>query len=197
MTSLTTRIGREDWLLAAKVALMISIGVILTYAIAVTVNAAIGEPVVVPVSADTVGVADLPAGTELADTATVDVRVDQPTWQQSVLYALTQLPGGVVVGWVFLLLLRVVNQARRCHPFTQGTVRRLRAVGLVLLIGGAVADAVELLAAFALSDTVNAGSVMATYFFTGLWIMAGVGALAIAEVFNRAYAMRAELDEVI
>jgi hypothetical protein len=195
--SITNRAVRQDWLLAIKIALMISIGVVLTYAIAVAVNTALGEQVIVPIAVDAGEVANLPAGTALIDTATVEARVDSPTWQQSVLYALTQLPGGVVVVFVFLLLLRVVNDARRGAPFTPGTVKRLRSVGLLLLLGGAIADAVEFLSAFALSDTVEGGSIVATYFFTGLWIMAGVGALAVAEVFNRAYAMRAELDKVI
>jgi hypothetical protein len=195
--SLANRVARQDWLLAIKIALMISIGVMLTYAIAVVVNAALAAPITVPIAVDAGDVANVPAGTTLADTATVDVLVDSPTWQQSVLYALTQLPGGVVVGWVVLVLLRVVNEARCGQPFTPGTVRRLRAVGLVLLIGGVVTDTVEFLAAFVLSGTMDAGAVVATYFFTGLWIMAGVGALAIAEVFNRAYALRAELDQVI
>jgi hypothetical protein len=195
--SFVNRVGRQDWLLAIKVALTISIGVVLTYAIAVVVNAALGAPVTAPIAVDPGEVAGLPAGTTLSDTATVDVLVDSPTWQQSTLYALTQLPTGVVVFCVFVVLLRVVNEARRCNPFSAGTVRRLRAVGLVLLLGGSLADAVELLSAFALSETVGAGSIVATYFFSGLWIMAGVGALATAEVFNRAYAMRAELDQVI
>jgi hypothetical protein len=44
---------------------------------------------------------------------------------------------------------------------------------------------------------VGADGASAFYVFTGSWIIAGFGALAIAEVVNRGYALRAELDEVI
>ena len=195
--SVTNRVGRGDWLLAIRIALMVSIGLTMTYGLSIIVAAALREPVTLPFAVDAGQVGDLPTGTTLADDATIDVRVDPPTWTQAILHAFTRLPSVVVVVWVFLLLVRVVTDARQCDPFTQGTVRRLRAVGLILMFAGTASDAVQFLAGFALSGTLDTGSFWGNYIFTGIWLMAGVGALAVAEVINRGQVMRAELDQVI
>jgi hypothetical protein len=195
--SFTERVGRSDWLWAIKVCLVVSLILMFLAVVVTVVLAALRGSVTLPIDAATAGADRLPEGTNLSGDATVDVRLTSASWGQSILHALTQLPALAVVLAAFALLLRVVNDARRGDPFTRRTVRRLRAVGLILLVGGTASDAVQFLAVFMLAMTVPNGSHPAVYVFTGSWIFMGVGTLAIAEVVGRGRAMRAELDGVI
>jgi hypothetical protein len=76
-------------------------------------------------------------------------------------------------------------------------VRRLRWLGGFLLIAGTVTDALEFAAATLLAHTLQPAGATAAYPLPAVWILTGVGLLAVAEVVNRGCGMRAELDRVI
>jgi hypothetical protein len=100
---------------------------------------------------------------------------------------------------MFVLLLGVLRRARRDDPFLPATVRRLRVLAIVVLVGGPVAFIVETIAAMDLSARVTNRYLGAIFDLTplGVWLLVGFGFLAIAEVVNRGRAMRAELASVI
>ena len=95
------------------------------------------------------------------------------------------------------LLWRLVRDARRVDPFSGATVRRLRQLAWLVLVGGFASAGVSTLAAAALADGLLVGA-NATY-APAIWLLLGVGTGigAVAEVVNRGVAMRAELDAVI
>jgi hypothetical protein len=91
-----------------------------------------------------------------------------------------------------------VRAARRDDPFSAANVRRLRAMGGVVLVGGASSLTIGVAAAFELGRSIAPDAAPgAVLDLSGWWFLVGFGFFAIAEVLNRGRAMRAELDEVI
>ncbi|MEV4134957.1 DUF2975 domain-containing protein [Dactylosporangium sp. NPDC049742] len=100
-----------------------------------------------------------------------------------------------LVALVMLLLVR--RAARRGDPFAAANVRRLRAVGWVVLLGSLAAFEIELLAGFQLSATVVAEPPSTGADVPLVWCLCGAGFLALAEIIQRGRALQAELAEVI
>jgi hypothetical protein len=113
--------------------------------------------------------------------------------------AFTTVPTFLVTITMFVLLLGVLRRARRDDPFLPATVRRLRALAIVVVVGGPVAFVIEMIAAMELSSRVTKTHMGTTVDLTslGIWLLVGFGFFAIAEVINRGRAMRAELETVI
>jgi hypothetical protein len=106
------------------------------------------------------------------------------------LHVLIRMPTAVVVLVALLLLILVVGRARGGDPFTAANVRLLRILGGVVLAGGMACDVVAEFARRAV-DPASGGFV-----WTGWWL-AGLGFLAVSEVFARGVRLRTELDAVI
>jgi hypothetical protein len=106
------------------------------------------------------------------------------------LHILIRVPTALTALVGVLLLVKVVGRARGGDPFTAANVRSLRILGGVVLIGGVVSDLVAEFARRAL-DPASGGFV-----WTGWWL-AGLGFLAVSEVFARGVRLREELDTVV
>src|SRR5665648_358613 len=188
----TTR--RADWLGGAAVALVIILGFVAVLAVAGLAEAARRSPttVAVPISALSpltgAGLRDLAPGASLDPAGTADVVVADPTTSQVLWSLTTWLPALAIGVAVLVLLLTVV---------TDRTIGRLRAIGILTLLGGPITIALGALARSALSDSVLAGSGDLSPAITMDWLIVGMGFLALAEVIRRGRSMRQELDEVI
>lgn len=198
----TRRLLRADWL--RELHGLLVIGLLLSVAGLITfVAMAIRGPLSVNVPADHVVTRGLlhglTGGAGLDPHGDVGLTVADPAPSQVVLGVLTVLPTGLVVLMMLAMLYRVVRDARRGDPFTGTTVRRLRQLSAVAVIGGSLAWVAEFSARFALTSTVTEAGAGATLTLTkpSIWLLVGVGYLAIAEIIGRGRAMRAELDGVI
>lgn len=198
---LLDRLRRPDWL--AELQAVITCGLVILAVVtaggtAATLN---DDQITVAVPAEGLGTPDgLPPEVTLATHGTVDVTLSDPTTGQLVASLLTALPSLLLVAAALGLLLAIVRRARRDHPFRSATVRRLRGLALVVLVGGPLAVAVEAFALLNLSTRLTADGGFRTSLdlsHLGPWILTGFGLLAVAEIVNRGRALRAELDTVI
>jgi hypothetical protein len=170
------------------------VGIVASYA---------GGSVSVPLPTDHVlsatAAAELKAGAALDPAGDVTVVVADPTTGQATLAVLSWLPTALVAVTMLALLFRAVRGAMRSGPFTSAVVRRLRLLGVVVVVGGPVAWLTQFVAQFALVDTVSAAGAAAHLDLSTplLWLLVGVGYLAVAEVARYGLAMRTELEEVI
>lgn len=136
-------------------------------------------------------------GAHLSANGTVGVEIADPTVGQSLALALGWVPALAMTLVALVLLLRLVRDARRHGPFTTATVRRLRAVAVVALVGGPLGIAAEAWSNALLTRSVlSTGGDVAPH-VTFEWLLLGLGFLAVAEVVRTGLAMRSELDEVI
>lgn len=199
---LKSRLRRTDWLRELSGLLVFAI-VLVAAGVAITVGLAIRGPLVTDVPSDHVITADaltgLRAGARLDPDGLLDIRVDDPTARQATLAVLATAPTGLVVLAMLAMLLAVVRHARRHDPFTAATVRRLRLLGAVVIVGGVLAWAVEFIAGAGIVATVTQAGYGGTVspLVPVMWTLVGFGYLAVAEIVNRGRAMRAELAEVI
>lgn len=201
--SFMSRLRRQDWL--GEVQTLCIVGLAFT-GLAIVVPglwAVLGDkPVIAELSAGAMtGVAG--ATTGLADGAvitadsTVEVQIADPGIHQLIADALTSLPTKVVAFAMLLMLLRIVRRARHGDPFTAATVRQLRILGVLVIVGGTAAGIVEALAMLDLSFTVADKAGDAVWQLPAGWLLAGFGFLAVAEIVHRGTAMRDELARVI
>lgn len=125
------------------------------------------------------------------------IEVLAPTGKQIMLYAATELPTVIVVLTVLWLLFHLLGRARKADPFTLATVRGLRRLALVVIVGGSLAGVIEVFAQMELSATIPPGTSEGVWSVPLLWIVLGAGFLAVAELVARGVAMREELEKVI
>jgi hypothetical protein len=199
---LKERFLRADWLRELQGLSLCGL-VVVGAGLAVVVGLAITGPLDTSVPADQAIAADalteLRPGVTLNSRGMVDVSIRHPSPGQAALGILAVAPTALVVLAMFAILLGVIRHARRHNPFTAATVLRLRWLGVVVMIGGALAWAVEFAASFALVATVSqsgAGGTL-TLIEPMMWLVIGFGYLTVAEVVNRGRAMRDELADVI
>jgi hypothetical protein len=91
--------------------------------------------------------------------ARVDACVAHPTATQAFLDAFTEIPPLLVVLVAGVLVLMVLTDARTGDPFTARTVGRLRALALVVLVGGLAAAVAVAMAADPLAQSLAPGAV--------------------------------------
>ena len=97
---------------------------------------------------------------------------------------------------------RLVDEAIATHPFTLSIARGLRRLGLIVLLGGFLAEVVRSVSAIALrqgtihegNPLTNADWIVGASFW---WLVLGFTILAFAQVVEHGCTLRAELDEVI
>jgi hypothetical protein len=194
---------RADWL--RELHGLLFVGVVLTALVGVVsaIATLTGQPFSVGLLAEEVlrpdAVVNVADGVHADPNTTVYLRITQPTGAQLALATAATLPTYALTTTMLVMLWRLVGAARRTDPFTWATVRRLRALGWLLVIGGPVAWVVEFGARFALSDTVTSRGPHATLdlFAPAVWGLVGFGMLAIGEVIRRGQALRTELDGVV
>jgi len=140
----------------------------------------------------------LKGGATVSGADTINVYVAKPTGQQHALDALRRYPLEVGSVVAFFLLWRLVAKARYTDPFTTGSVRRMRILAWLVLLGGLVAEIVSDQAQDALVRTIADNDVWAADPMLRLtWVLPGLAFLAAAEILNHGQRMRAELAEVI
>lgn len=133
--------------------------------------------------------------------ATVDVYVRDPSLIQTLLGLLAHgLAYGVATLPMIIFARRLVHRAIDTHPFTIAMARGLRRLGLIVLIGGALAELIRSAATVALYNTaVSGGSAIADtdWMIHFWWLLLGLVILAFAQVVEHGCALRTELDKVI
>jgi hypothetical protein len=194
------RLAWTDWLGLVWVTLLFGFGMagLHVFASAMLIFAHDPIDVMVPTSeVGAVGAPDrLPPGMEFDTGGWIPARIVEPTLAQGALHALTTVPTTLVLAGMLLVLLRVVKDAWDRNPFSTRTIRRLRLLGATVLLGGCLAEGVEQAATLALDQPIQFYSA-SSYLLVSWWLFAGLASLAVAEVVNRGFAMRAELDAVI
>lgn len=153
-------------------------------------------PVTIPVTgALAAAAADLPAGVRLTGPARVTMELDLG---QTLLFALGALPSLLLGLGVVVPLLRTLREAIAGEVFTAANARRIRLVGLLLLLGSIAATAAQRLTGWLIARDVL-GDLAGGPYLQPPWaaIAAGVAVLAVTELFRRGVLLRAELDEVV
>lgn len=194
-------IRRPDWLKELHAVLVVGLVVVGGLGIlGVGVTAAVDDSLPLQLAASAVsGTVDLGLreGVAIAAVQEVTVSVADPTLLQRLVWSLTRLPTHAVIAALLLLLLQLVRHARRGDPFTPSTVRRLRVLAVVAIAGGYLGFMLELISAMYLSSTVATDGVVGIAQLPLHWFLVGFGLFAVAEIVNRGYAMRAELETVV
>lgn len=148
-------------------------------------------------------VTGLPSGTWLEldpHSSVVDLHVFDLTWP---LRLLTEAGPSLLLGCLALgglLLFRTLRSIRDGSPFDPGNPRRLRLLGLLVVIGGMGSQVVEGFARMAVLDATglaDAGPVQLSATLELTWILAGVCALAFAEAFARGRALSDDVDGLV
>jgi Protein of unknown function (DUF2975) len=104
----------------------------------------------------------------------------------------------LLLGIAILWLLRgILFSVRQGDPFTQANVRRLRAIGLALLIGTPVAEL--LMSAFdqALTSSVRAPGSGLSFSVPGTGVVAGLGVFVLAQVFAHGVRLREDVEGTV
>jgi hypothetical protein len=194
---------KPDWLAELQGLVAVALVVLAGIVVFNVVTLADGGLVVAQVPADAVtGVAGATGGLRAGGVVdgNVEVLVADPTLGQLVTYQSTRLPTFAVVAAVLVLLWTALRRAGREDPFADRTVRRLRLIGWVALVGGILAQLVQMIASLELTAQVTADGKQFTTLDlgpTGLFLLVGFGFFAIAEILKRGLAMRTELEAVI
>lgn len=198
-----SKLRKPDWLAEMQAVVLVGlIGTILFMGLDFALPVLDGKPVTAAIPMEDVGgdparASELPDGVTIPADALVEVRIADPSTHQLVASGLTSLPTMFVVLGVLALLWHLLRHARRGDPFTGGTVRRLRVLGILTVVGGTLAGVVETIATLDLVHTVTGDTGTAMYDFPFLWLLAGFGFLAIAELVRRGTVMRDELEAVV
>lgn len=193
-------IRRPDWLAELQAVLGIGLAVISAFGVVDAVGILRAESLRVDAPASQVtGEVDhgLRPGITVADNQDLAVVIADPGLRERATYLLTVLPSMLAVLVLLALMFRLVRHARRSDPFTRATVRQLRVLAVVALVGGYLAVLVEMFAELELSGLVVQDALFATINFLPYWLLVFFGLLAMAEVVNRGCSMRDELATVI
>jgi hypothetical protein len=197
---LNERLAWTDWLGLVWLTLLVGLSLVGMHVVARIVLIFRHEPIDVVVHTGDVGAvgapARLPSGVEYQTEGWIRAQNMEPTLSEGALDALTSVPTSLVLAGTLLVLLRVVKDAWDRNPFSARTIRRLRLLGVTLLLGGCLAEAVESAATLALDQPIQFDSV-GTYLIVPWWFIAGLAALAVAEVISRGFAMWTELETLV
>lgn len=131
----------------------------------------------------------------------IDVYIRDPSLIQTLLGLLAHgLAYGVAALPMIIFARRLVDRAIDTHPFTMAMARGLRRLGLIVLIGGALAELIRSAATIVLYRTaVPGGNAIADteWMIHFWWLLLGLVILAFAQVVEHGCELRTELDRVI
>lgn len=195
---------RPDWLGELQ-GLTVLVGVVAVVGSAVRVAVPVFGDAGVPVELRARSLDGLPGGHPEVGGVTVDADgaveavVGDPSGRQVLLSVLTWMPTVVLVVAVLALLFLVLRDARTGDPFTARTVRRLRILAGVSIVGGEAAAITEGLCGMGLVGTVvpAADGLYGMLYLPVGWLFAGFAFLAVAELIRRGRALREELAGVV
>lgn len=196
--SLAEKVRKADWLNELRGFIIAGIVVILLFGVAEVIMVAVGAgDVVAEMRANPTGPEQFQSGGQSMEHLSTRVAIHDPTPAQALWYLGTVVPSTIGLLAALFMLLRLLTGARRANPFTRETVRRLRWLAAVVLVGGSLASVLESVATLGLSEGLKPGTIAGQWDVPVLWLFAGFGVMAVAEVVARGCAMREELDEVI
>ena len=196
--SLADKVRKADWLNELRALVILGIALTLVFSLVEVVMMAVGAgDAVAEIPSNPTGPEEFQAGGQSMEHLWTQVAIHDPTPAQALWYLGTRLPSAIVVLAALFMLLRLLTRARRANPFTRETVRDLRWLSVVVTVGGSLAGMLESVATMGLSEGLKPGTISGHWDFPVLWLFAGFGVMAVAEVVARGCAMREELDEVI
>lgn len=100
----------------------------------------------------------------------------------------------VAILWLMRLLLRSVREG---DPFTAANVRRLRAIGFLLVVGAPIAYLVAFACEQWLAASSPPGELGATFTLPGAGPAVGLGVFVLAEVFAHGARLRADVEGTV
>jgi hypothetical protein len=95
---------------------------------------------------------------------------------------------------------RLIDRATDTHPFTAGMAHGLRRLGILVLVGGVIAEAVRITADILLHVSAVPGTDPIDLFpdtISVWWLLVGLTVIGFAQIIAYGNTLRAELDEVI
>ncbi len=192
--------ARRGWLTAAIIAICAALTLVAVITAVTVVRALNGAAFSFGIPTATVGIPQAPAGLEpgvtIDPSGFVDVTVAQPTTAQAAWSLVASLPVLLAAAGLVLVLV-IALRARRGEPFTRNVVALVRTIGLVVLVGGPLMQAVTGVARSRLAESVLVEGGHYGPTITLDWVIAGLCILALAEVIRHGKSLREELDEVI
>ncbi|MEV6527358.1 hypothetical protein AB0M43_36090 [Longispora sp. NPDC051575] len=122
------------------------------------------------------------------NSAMVDVAIIDPTPRQVLYEVLTVLPTVVMIAVLLVALTALAHRTRHATPRSPAVLGRLRALAVLALVGGCLAEGVQIGAQYALTRSV-VGEL--AFFRIGLeqfgwWLLVAFGLAACAEIAHRA-----------
>ena len=142
----------------------------------------------------------LPEGIRHSGWVPVTVQIHDPTATQILLSVAMDLSQALLFIAVLWLLRGIARSVREGDPFVPANVRRLRAIGFWLVVGGIAVELVNASLRTALYDRLPAtfGNI-GTEGFTvpGNFLLAGLGAFILAEVFAHGLRLREDVEGTV
>jgi len=196
--SLAEKIRKADWLNELRALVIAGITLTLGFGLLEVVAVTFGDAqAIAELAANPTGPEEFQLGGQAMLHESTRVAIVDPTPTQALWYLTTTLPSAIVLLAALFMLLRLLTRARRANPFTRDTARDLRWLAVILMVGGSLASLLESVATLGLSTGLKPDTVSGYWNFPALWLFAGFGAMAVAEIVARGCAMREELDEVV
>ena len=160
-----------------------------------------GDTLEVPLQLSPDDVGPLPDGVRLNGWPDVTVEVDDPTTEQMLLRSLADLGPALLFIAGLWLLRGFLRQVVKGDPFGARNVRRLRAIGFILVVGAPIVVLVNSSLRTALYDNLpsypplDLGSEGPT--IPGNALLGGLGAFILAEVFAYGLRLREDVEATI
>lgn len=130
---------------------------------------------------------------------TYQVLVEDPTVGQRLLSLAPGVAWVIIVGLTCWLVWRLMRTIAAGDPFDPANVTRLRGIGGLLVLGTAVAFAVELVARGVLTSSIDTGDPVVGVFLSVPWLpmVTGMVAALLAEAFKAGSRLRDDLDGLV
>ncbi len=125
------------------------------------------------------------------------VEITHPGFTEQLLAVLPAALGGLLVASVVLLLLRITRSARRAEVFVPANVRRLRAVALLIAVGGTVLQLVEGVCRTELASRTEVSDGGLSVTVTALPLVIGLLVAFLAEIMRRGTVLRGEVEGLV
>jgi hypothetical protein len=141
----------------------------------------------------------LPPGLHKDGWITTTVQVSHPTAAQEAIAAVMNLSKVALFIAVLWQVRGLAGSVKHGEPFGSANVRRLRAIGFLLVVGGPLVEVVNASARTELYDRLPPGGGLSTagYEIPGNLIIAGLAAFILAEVFAHGLRLREDAEGTI
>ena len=156
-----------------------------------------GHDVAVHTQVEADRVTGLPRNTVSPDDIHVTVRLRDARTEQLRWAALRDLTPGILMVIALLLLRGLLKSVREGDPFTGQNVRRLRALGLVVLIGAPLAIFASSLFSSELARSAGFDSAGTQLTMPGGALLGGLAAFVLAAVFAAGVRLRDDVDGTV